>query len=38
MDSQYYWLKRALLQDSLIRATEEETIKWINEIRSFYSL
>ena len=37
MASHNYWLKRASLQDSLMRATEDETIKRINEIRSFYS-
>ena len=49
MASHNYWLKRASLQDSLMRATEDETIKRINdqlaileddlvkEIHTFYS-
>lgn len=49
MVSHNYWLKRASLQDSLMRATEDETIKRINdqlaileddlvkEIHTFYS-
>ena len=36
MASHNYWLKRASLQDSLMRVTEDETIKRINKIRSFY--
>lgn len=31
MASHNYWLKRASLQDSLMRATEDETIKRIND-------